>query len=388
MEATKSMKKLEQVAKKSIEEGSRKIIKDIPLDEIDFHPNERDIYNLSDIERLAESIKRNGFFGAIDIYQKSDGRYQISSGHRRYEAMKFLGRKTIPSIISPMEDDITVNKKLILNNINDREITPLELSNAIIFYETQLLNSNFTGEIMPELSQVFGMSVTKISQLKAINKLSEEIQAMANTENFPYEAFYDAATFSKENQKKLFDMITDYVKNYPEIGLTQMVVKQCINHVKEDIKREKEKKEREKILKDQSKLSEEIRAKHEETQKQPEAEEDPASHEIEKAPEQEEFPNGFVEAADDYLSTIVETSDEGGKEPIVQMDSYEDEDFTYEKTFAPKSEPVKQSFAVEIQMHINRLESVLEGELDSEDKESIPQWIGQLEKIIKKLKEV
>ena len=245
---TKSLKNLQGIAKKSVEEAGNKIVKDIPLSEIDFHPYETEIYLLRDIDALAASIERNGFIGAIDVYQKPDGRYQISSGHRRYEAMKALGRKTIPCLIYPMESEIEVNKKLIESNINGRNASPLELSNSIVFYENLLLESGFKGSINDQLSTVFNMSTTKIAQLKAINKFSEEIKKMAQAEKFPYEAFYAAASFKKENQKQLFDMISDYLEKYSEGELTALVVTQFINKIKTDIKREKEEKERQEIL--------------------------------------------------------------------------------------------------------------------------------------------
>ncbi len=249
IENTKSMKNMQSIAQKGVEEAGNKIIKNIPLDMIDYHPFEKSIFMLNDIDGLAASIERNGFIGGIDVYLMPSGRYQISSGHRRFEAVKKLGLKTIPAIVTKLESAEKVNRKFIESNINTRNLSAAELSNSIIFYENILLENNFQGSINDELSKVFGMSVSKILQLKAIAKLADGIKEMAKAENFPFEAFYEAASFNKADQQKLYEMIKDFLERFPETELSSVVVKQFINKIKEEIRKKKEDDERIKIKK-------------------------------------------------------------------------------------------------------------------------------------------
>lgn len=249
IEKTKIQNQMKTITSKGVEESNNKVIKDIPLNMIDPHPDNKEIYSLTDIESLVRSIEDIGFMGSIEVYLKPDGRYQISAGHRRYEAMKILKKKTIPCIVNKLEDDYTVRKKLIESNINTRVVSPIELSRSILYYERILNESGYPGSVNKELSKVFNISESKISKLKSLNKLTTELQDMAYSLNFPYEAFSEAVSFTKEQQFRLFNLIKEHFKKFPEAELTTILVSQFIQQVKSEIKLEKERLERAKIQK-------------------------------------------------------------------------------------------------------------------------------------------
>ena len=60
----------------------------IPLNQI--HPRQINAYAITDIERLAESIRRSGLLQPIIVKKESDTSYQLIAGERRYTAMKLL----------------------------------------------------------------------------------------------------------------------------------------------------------------------------------------------------------------------------------------------------------------------------------------------------------
>ena len=106
-----------------IEEG---IKKDIDMDLIDFHPDNEEIFGHDDIDYLAEEMNEEGFSGVIEVYEKVNGRYEISSGHRRYLAAKANNMTSIPSIVYPDTDEVTKSKRVIMKNIHNRRMTPLK----------------------------------------------------------------------------------------------------------------------------------------------------------------------------------------------------------------------------------------------------------------------
>ena len=59
----------------------------IQIDKLSHHPKNKDIYNLSDIDDLVESIQEVGLLQPLII----DQQFQIISGNRRFEAIKKLG---------------------------------------------------------------------------------------------------------------------------------------------------------------------------------------------------------------------------------------------------------------------------------------------------------
>ena len=61
----------------------------VSINQLQPHPKNKEIYSLSNIEDLANSINEIGLLQPIIVNQKN----QIISGHRRYEAIKILGWK-------------------------------------------------------------------------------------------------------------------------------------------------------------------------------------------------------------------------------------------------------------------------------------------------------
>ena len=60
----------------------------MPLDQV--HPRKVNAYAITDIERLAESIRRSGLLQPVIVNKDADGSYQLIAGERRYTAIKYL----------------------------------------------------------------------------------------------------------------------------------------------------------------------------------------------------------------------------------------------------------------------------------------------------------
>lgn len=245
--STDSLKKLGKITKKSVEESNSKLVKDIPLEEIVPNPDNTKLFTMENVEGLVESIKSIGFNGAIDVYRLPGGKYQISSGHRRYAAVKRLGWKTIPCIIMEPEDDILVRKKLVESNINTRVLSPIELARSIQYYEAILREENFKGDINTRLGEIFSISRTKVSKLKALLKLADDIQELAKAKNFPYEAFEEAVNFPSEKQKQLAERLKKHLEKNPNAEIDTPVVNMYVGEIRNELQIEKDRKEREKL---------------------------------------------------------------------------------------------------------------------------------------------
>lgn len=247
LKKTKSINNMKDIAKKGIEEGNNKVIKDIPLNMIDANPDNMKLFSMTDIEGLKNSIIELGFIGAIEVYLMQNGRYQISAGHRRYQAMLELNRQTIPCIVSTLDNDVIVKKKLIESNLHTRTLSPIELAKCISYYEKTLIEDNFNGPIREELARIFAISEGKVGKLKSLLKMVDEIQNLASSVNFPYETFSDAQSFSTEKQKELCNLISEHQRLYPETEITSLVVSQYIDKIKTEINIEETKKQRAKL---------------------------------------------------------------------------------------------------------------------------------------------
>ena len=198
-------KMVTQVMKKSAEELNNKK-RDIPLELIDMNPDNEDIFGLEDIDYLAENIEEDGFMGAIEVYALDNGRYEISSGHRRFLAMKQLGKETIPCIVTENVDDVTKSKHLIKSNILNRKMTPMKWAKTLEYYRDKCLK-DYSGNKADELARVFKMSKPTVKRLMALNKLTPELQQYADSENVSYLNLYAVSQLSEEDQLKVFERL-------------------------------------------------------------------------------------------------------------------------------------------------------------------------------------
>ena len=108
---------------------------EIPLDKLRVHPVNRQIY-VNDPERkaeLLESIRQHGILEPLIVMRQDDG-FLILSGARRFECARELGFKTVPCIITHVEDPIVA----IIEYNRYRRKTPLEIHNEFQMLKRRL----------------------------------------------------------------------------------------------------------------------------------------------------------------------------------------------------------------------------------------------------------
>lgn len=101
-------------------------IYNIPLSEIDDFPAHPFQVRLDeDMDQLMESIKERGVITPITLRQKTDGRYEIVSGHRRRKACELAGLATVPAEIKELTRDEAIIL-MVESNLQRSTILPSE----------------------------------------------------------------------------------------------------------------------------------------------------------------------------------------------------------------------------------------------------------------------
>ena len=101
-------------------------IYNIPLSEIDDFPDHPFQVRLDeDMDQLVESVKERGVITPITLRQKTDGRYEIVSGHRRRKACELAGLETIPAEIKELTRDEAIIL-MVESNLQRSTILPSE----------------------------------------------------------------------------------------------------------------------------------------------------------------------------------------------------------------------------------------------------------------------
>ena len=117
----------------------------IPVDLIEPNPYQpRMNFDQDALEELAESIKTLGLIQPITVRRKSEGRYQIISGERRFRASRMAGMDMIPAYIRDTNDQGML-EMAIVENIQRENLDPIEIAMS---YQRLIEECNLTQEQM------------------------------------------------------------------------------------------------------------------------------------------------------------------------------------------------------------------------------------------------
>ena len=106
-------------------EDKEKDVFEVDIELIEPNPTQpRTHFKKEDLEKLAESIKKNGLLQPILVRKKAE-KYEIVAGERRWQACKQIDMKTIPVIVKEADDDEAIILALV-ENIQRTDLNPIE----------------------------------------------------------------------------------------------------------------------------------------------------------------------------------------------------------------------------------------------------------------------
>lgn len=176
----------------------------IDISLLDENPDNENVFNMDGMEQLKRSINENGFTVPVEVFKKPDGRYEISSGHRRVRAMKELGKDRVPCIVNSMPNDIVRAKRLLDSNITNRDMKPMDYARAIEYYVDYVLKpSGFAGRINDACADYFGISSSAVYKYRSLSKIDSSLQELADDERIPFTSLVSAHRLSPGMQERL-----------------------------------------------------------------------------------------------------------------------------------------------------------------------------------------
>lgn len=146
-----------------------KIVVELELDDIlpnRFQPRFK--FHEQAITELAESIKEHGVIQPILVRRLGD-KYEIIAGERRYKASLLAGKRTIPAIVSDLNDKDSAEVALI-ENVQRQDLTPIE---EAVSYRKILDMGYLTQE---QLAEKLGKTQSTISNKLRLLNLDDDVQ--------------------------------------------------------------------------------------------------------------------------------------------------------------------------------------------------------------------
>lgn len=185
------------------------------LEEIEVTKHNR--YSMDELEELATSILMDGLQEPL-IIGRVNGKYLLSGGHRRREALKILkdeGHEKITKAIPCRFKDMTEMQfrlSLLIGNTFNRKMTDYDLMNQAADWKEILTQARKEKMLILEagkrvrdyVAEVLGESTTKIAQLEAINNnATEDVKEQFQKGNMGITNAYETSKLSEDAQNQV-----------------------------------------------------------------------------------------------------------------------------------------------------------------------------------------
>ena len=146
---------------------------EIPVDLVDPNPSQpRRRFAAEELEELAASIRQHGVLQPLLVSELEPGRYVLVAGERRWRAARLAGLKAVPAVIRERLDRDSLLELALVENLQRRDLTPLEEARA---YEQ--LRSGL-GLSQAEIAGRVGIDRSTVANALRLLKLPREVQEL------------------------------------------------------------------------------------------------------------------------------------------------------------------------------------------------------------------
>lgn len=156
--------------------AGRDEIEDVPLSLVSPNPFQpRRIFDETELEELANSVKTKGVLQPILVRKLGDGGYELIAGERRWRAAKIAGLKKIPAIVRPATDAEAMEMALI-ENLQRKDLNSMEAARA---YQRLMKEFGLTQEAV---SRALGKERSSIANTVRLLALQSEVQGWVESD--------------------------------------------------------------------------------------------------------------------------------------------------------------------------------------------------------------
>ncbi len=137
------------------DEKGRKTQEIVPMDIKELKPYAEQPFKVlldNSMDELCESIQQYGVLSPIIVRPRSEGGYEVLSGHRRMKACELLGIEEVPVVVKELDDD-TAAILPVDSNLQRENILPSEKAFA---YKLKLEALKHQGKKLETTSRQFG----------------------------------------------------------------------------------------------------------------------------------------------------------------------------------------------------------------------------------------
>lgn len=194
------------------------LVTEVPLSELHpfvGHPFE--VRDDEDMQKLVDSIRENGVLTNLTVRRRTEGGYEIISGHRRFHAAQRAGLDRVKVQVRDIDDDQAIID-MVDSNIQREHISPMEKARAYAMKmeaishqgERRDATSNQVGwksESAFFVGQQAGDSGTQVRRFIRLNSLVPDLQKKVDDGSLKFNPAVELSYLSPTEQNDFLDYI-------------------------------------------------------------------------------------------------------------------------------------------------------------------------------------
>jgi ParB family chromosome partitioning protein len=142
---------------------------DLPVEKLHEVPGRRRYMSPEKYAELRENLRHNKMIQPVVVLPRSDGEWDIWSGHHRWDSHKELGRATIRCVLGNAENETEATDGAFFANLLQSDLTDYEKYAGFKQYQ-----ENHAGLSQVEIAQRTGLAQQQVSLLFAFERLPSE----------------------------------------------------------------------------------------------------------------------------------------------------------------------------------------------------------------------
>ena len=191
------------------------LVVEVPLDELHpfvNHPFE--VRDDEDMQKLVDSIKENGVLTNLTVRPRTEGGYEIISGHRRFHAAQLAGLKAVKVQVRNIDDDQAIID-MVDANIQREHISPMEKARALKMKNDAMkrtagrrrengcqLDTHFSeAKTAAQIGADVGESPKQIFRYIRLNELIPELQKKVDSNDLKFNPAVELSYLSESEQQ-------------------------------------------------------------------------------------------------------------------------------------------------------------------------------------------
>ena len=219
----------------SRQEQQREQVQQIPIGELfPFKNHPFKVLDDESMQRTVESVEQYGVLSPLIARPRSEGGYEIISGHRRQHAAQLAGLDALPVIVRKMDDDAAV-LLMVDSNLQRENILPSERAFAYKMKLEALKNQGARSDLtssqlgmklqaLDVVGQEAGDSRNQVHRFIRLTNLVPELLDMVDEKKIAFNPAVELSYLDTNQQRDFLEAMND-TQNAPSLSQAQRLKK-------------------------------------------------------------------------------------------------------------------------------------------------------------------